>query len=33
MTLGDLYAQTAALKTAESRILEIFDKYRHVIML
>lgn len=27
MTLGDLYAQTAALKTAESRILEIFDKY------
>ena len=27
MTLGDLYAQTAALKTAESRIQEIFAKY------
>lgn len=27
MTVGDLYAQTAALKTAENRIIEIFDKY------
>ncbi|MGE5485021.1 MAG: hydantoinase B/oxoprolinase family protein [Ignavibacteriales bacterium] len=27
MTLGDLYAQTASLKVAEKRVLEIFDKY------
>lgn len=27
MTLGDLYGQTAALRTAESRIIELFEKY------
>ena len=27
MTLGDLYAQTAALRTAEERVIEIFGKY------
>lgn len=27
MTLGDLYAQTAALRIAEARVLELFDKY------
>jgi N-methylhydantoinase B len=27
MTLGDLYAQTAALRTAENRVLEIFRKF------
>ncbi len=33
MTVGDLYAQTAALRTAEHRVIEIFDKYGrdHVI--
>ncbi|MGB9802824.1 hydantoinase B/oxoprolinase family protein [Desulfofundulus sp.] len=27
MTLGDLYAQTASLRIAERRVLELFDKY------
>ncbi|SHI32166.1 hydantoinase B/oxoprolinase family protein [Desulfofundulus thermosubterraneus] len=27
MTLGDLYAQTASLRIAEKRVLELFDKY------
>ncbi|NLK01275.1 MAG: hydantoinase B/oxoprolinase family protein [Clostridia bacterium] len=27
MTLGDLYAQTASLRIAENRVLELFDKY------
>lgn len=27
MTLGDLYAQTAALRIAEARVLELFQKY------
>jgi len=27
MTLGDLYAQTAALRVAEARVLELFGKY------
>lgn len=27
MTLGDLYAQTAALRVAEARVLELFEKY------
>lgn len=27
MTLGDLYAQTASLRIAEKRVLELFDRY------
>ncbi len=27
MTLGDLYGQTAALRIAQARVLELFDKY------
>lgn len=33
MTLGDLYAQTAALRIAEARVVELFDKYGRDVVL